>query len=564
METPRVAIDARGDVAVVWADRINPYHTTIQLSLGSAGGSFSAPVTITEAAGENQEPDVALGPEGRVIVVWQSEADSEHAAREQVMFSAGSVVDGGFSAPRAISGYEGGNGFMHPRVAIAGDGEALAVWAGLEGEIHYASSLSGAQGFSAPRSVANPAGSTMFAPSIAISPSGSALAAWTDYRHVYATTREAGGSFGPAQTLETAPCVFDGLNAAINEAGDGVLSWTATNGECDSGVTPTYVKAAYRPADHQFESAVTAATMRAWSEAGGVAVSPAGEVTVSALGEMLEPASAGSATALTRLGDGSYNAAQALTRDTSVEEPPVLAYDSAGNLYAAADTRAYEEGSGSPASAILANLAPATGSFAQESALVQSVHGELDSMPVLAVAGSQKAAMAWTTGIVNEHFRAEVATLAGEAPPSAPASSPGASEPDAAAETNTEPLGPAQVTGGSNPTGSQATTRQPGAATPPMRPASADARSPTPIKLLLGFPTGHALSVTGYVQRGSDALVRLVRDGRSVRAVRARITDGRFHAVFGTAALSPGRYRLEVNVKRGAHTLRTDRTVELR
>ncbi|HXP36139.1 MAG TPA: hypothetical protein VN817_00100, partial [Solirubrobacteraceae bacterium] len=168
---PKAAIDADGDVAVVWENHTSAYHTNIELSRKLAGGPFSAPLTIDEAPGQNRSPAIAIGPEGQVLVAWTSDADTEYEARELVMASTGSIAGGQFSAPEAISAYEGGHGFMHPRVAIAESGEAIAFWRGLDERTHYTERAPSDTHFAAPRAI-NGQGTLVF------SPNGTALAAW--------------------------------------------------------------------------------------------------------------------------------------------------------------------------------------------------------------------------------------------------------------------------------------------------------------------------------------------------------------------------------------------------
>lgn len=564
VEAPQAAVDERGDEAVVWEDRINPYHTKIEISLRPDGGSFASPVTVTEAPGENSTPSVALGPRGEALVAWSSEADTEHEARELIETSSGSVATGSFSPPTPVSGYEGGNGWMYPHVGIAADGEAVAVWAGLDGRLHYATRPAGSDGFGAPRSVTNPGGTTMFSPSIDISPGGSAVAAWTDYQHVYATVREAGGSFGAVQTVESAKCEFDGVHAAIDAAGVAVLEWPTTNDECDSGVAVTLM-AAYRPPGETFEAPVAAAAMGGWSWAGDPAVSPAGRVTISALGEMTRPASPGSLTALTRSADGSWGEPEAISRDDAVEEPPALAYDAAGNLYGGSDTRTYEEGSGEPISGIVGNIAPAGEGFAAESSLLQSVRGELDTAPVIAAAGSGQAVAAWATGVVGERFSAEVSSAlsrsdgAEAGPP--PASEEAGGEAGAPSASESAPDDGAQHGGAGDTTAAGVSVSvSPGASTT----TASTGTAPTAGKPGDGpVSPARGLAVTGPADGARWIVVRLLRAGHLLTTARARISHGRYRAILEIGSLRHGRYRLEVLMGRGTHERRAYRWIEL-
>jgi hypothetical protein len=523
VEAPRVAIDERGDVAVVWVDRTNEYHTTVQLSVKYAGGSLSPPITITEAAGENTEPVVALGPEGQVIVVWQSEASSGNLARELLMFSSGSITGGGFSPPQAISDYEGGNGSMYPDVAIDEHGEALAVWVGLgDGGIHYATRAPGADGFSVPGTVTNP-GSAMSSPSIAIAQNGAALAAWMDDQHVYAAVREAGDAFGGAQTVEQAPCLRPGVNTAINEGGKAVVSWTADNPKCEGGTEG--VRASYHAPGQPFEAPGREAKMLAL--AGGVAVSPKGKVTLSGPGTTATPYSLITAT---RMADGSYGSPEAFSE---AGEEPVVAYDTAGNLYAATDTRAWE-GNENPDSGIIGNVALAQGGFDPESSWLQTVRGELDLAPVIAAAGNGQAVVVWATGLVGQSFRAELSTLLPES------LSPSVPNPAATPESP----GPApEVSEGaphmsSAPMPSTAATAQQGA-------------SPTIEKLDVTATGRRLLAVSGRARNASLVLVRLLQHGHVLRSVQARLDGGRFRVVLSVAGLPRGRYRIEILLRSG-------------
>jgi hypothetical protein len=524
VEAPRVAIDERGDVAVVWVDRADGYHTTVQLSVKSTGGSFSPPVTITEAAGENTEPVVALGPEGQVIVVWQSEANSGNLARELLMFSSGSIAGGAFSPPQAISGYEGGNGSMYPDVAIDEHGEALAVWVGLgDGGIHYATRAPGADGFSVPGTVTNP-GSAMNSPSIAIAQNGAALAAWMDDQHVYAAAREAGDAFGGAQTIEQAPCLRPGVNTAIDEGGEAVVSWTADNPKCEGGTEG--VRASYHAPGQPFETPGREAKMLAL--AGGVAVSPKGKVTLSGPGTAVTPYSL---ITVTRTADGSYGSPEAFSE---AGEEPVLAYDTAGNLYAATDTRVWE-GNETPDSGIVGNVAPAQGGFGPESSWLQTVRGELDLAPVIAAAGNGHAAVVWATGLVGQSFRAELSTLLPESlssgvpspggTPESPGPAPGAFE-EGAPHTSSAPI--------------------PSTAATAQREAS-----PTIEKLDVTATGRRLLAVSGRARNASLVVVRLLQHGHILRSAHARLDGGRFRAVLSVTGLARGRYRIEILLRSG-------------
>jgi hypothetical protein len=526
-EEPQAAIDAHGDLAVVWENRTSDYHTTIQLSRKLAGGSFSTPVTITEAPGENISPAVAVGPEGQVVVVWTSDADTEYEARELVMASTGSIAGGQFSAPEAISNYEGGNGFMYPRAAITDSGEALAIWRGLDERIHYTERPPNGAHFAQPETIGRQ-GKLVF------SPDGTALAVWAEGEglaaHLLAAVKQPGLPFTPAESIEATGC--GELHAAINDAGDAVVDWTTTK-ECDSGAEPVLLQAAYRPAGGHFGAPVDAAEMGGWAQVGGVAVSPDGRVVLSAKGWMTKPAYPGYVTALTRLPDGSYGAPETISNQELLEDPPVLAFDAEGNLYAAAVTRDYW---GELESGILANVAPAAGPFAAESQWLQTLHQEYESPPSLVAAGEGQAAAVWLAGPVGDE-RVELATLAlAEAtPPQGPP--PGGSA-------------PANPSGGADPVSGGAAAWPEG--TPAQVPPPAGSAAANPSGGVAGSVSGRAaaqhrrLTVTGRAGGARSILVRLIHGRQVVQSCKARLSKGSFRALLSLDRLRPGDYRIEI------------------
>lgn len=179
--------------------------------------------------------------------------------------------------------------------------------------------------------------------------------------------RPAGGTFGAVQTLQSS-CATGVPYDAISGNGAAVVDWTDTNSTCDSGVAPTLIKAAYRPTGGSFGTAVTVADMGAGAGAGDAAVSPSGTATVATLGNMTSSASTAAATALPRLSDGSWGEPQAISYDTAINDPPVLAYDPTGT------------------------------------------YGQVGDSPTLATAGSGSAIAVWATGVLSSYCAAQAST----------------------------------------------------------------------------------------------------------------------------------------------------------
>jgi hypothetical protein len=563
-EDAKVAIDDRGDVAVVWRQIIDSYNSAIWLSVKQAGGSFSAPVEVSNKAGQNQAPEVALGPEGHLVVVWVSEEDAGSLYEERVMFSSGSVAGVGLSEPQAIT-HEGGNGGgRNIKVAIDEHGETLAIWEGLvDDHMHYATRAAGAASFSAPATVTNP-GQSLGGPGIAIASNGSAVVAWTgwveketngkSWQGAFAAVREAGGAFGPAQTLEVEPCLYpDYVDDAINDAGQAVVSWTANQLECESVLTAG-LRASYRDPGYSFQAPATIPP-QTLTLAGGDAVDPDGTVTVSGDG----PDQSDSLVALKRMPDGSYGDREVIAQGQPFEDPPILATDAAGSLYAVTYTRTWvpgpppETGDDVADSGIIGNIAPAGEGFATEDSWLQTVDGELDLMPSLATAGDGQAAVVWTTGLVNRRFRAEVSMREDTTLTPFPPATPEGTTPPPTLDPTQAPTSAGQTSAPSAPPATSSPTRIAQSSVLGATEKAAGTKSRRPQLVVRGRVGEHATAV----------VVRLLRGANVLRTAHAHVGAGHFRALLSVVGLPRGRYRMQILLRRGGRELSEQRWISL-
>jgi hypothetical protein len=427
----------------------------------------------------------------------------------------------------------------------------------------YATRAPGAQSFSAPVAVTNP-GNSLDRPSIAIASDGSAVVAWTgwvekntngkSWEGAFAAVREAGGAFAPTQTLEEAPCLYpDYIHDAINDAGQAVVSWTANQPECESVLTAG-VRASYRDPARPFQAPVPI-TPQTLTLAGGDAVAPDGTVTVSGDG----PNQSDSLVAVRRMRDGSYGDREVIGEGQPFENPPALAVDAAGNLYAATDTRTWvsgpppETGDDVPDSGIVANIALAGDGFAAQDSWLQTADGELNSMPSVATAGDGQAVVIWTTGLVSRRSRAEISLLQPEGPSPTPPPTP-------EGDTPPPPLELVQATISAGQTSSSPLT---GLTASPITTAQSSVRG------TIQKATGAARRPSQIVVRGrvrkhdSDVVVRLLRGKEVLRTVHAHIAGGHFHALVSAVGLPRGRYRIQIQMRRGRHRVVKQRWISV-
>jgi hypothetical protein len=244
----RVAVNAAGEVAVAWVQKdpdsaLDPDQFFVEASVRPAGGSFSVPAVVSPSPltpGDGATgPGVALDGAGDVFVVWEYFDGTDHLVQAAV-----GSPGGGFAPPLSLS--PGGTDAFSPQVAADAGGDATAVWTQSDGAdfIVQASTRPAGGSFSAPGGLSE-AGVDALAPEIAMTPSGAATVAWTlssgSETLLQAVARAAGGSFSPLEDVSTPgeSALFPDL--AMNAGGDAAIAWSGSVGGED------VVRASIRP-----------------------------------------------------------------------------------------------------------------------------------------------------------------------------------------------------------------------------------------------------------------------------------------------------------------------------
>jgi hypothetical protein len=177
--SPLVAAGPEGNVTVVWLlEREEGWHSVVQSATVSAGGSWSAPVTLSPPRKAARSPQIALDPQGGATAVWEEE---HNGAVESATRSSGGI----WSAPVTLSAT--GVRANWPQVAVDPQGNATAVWAGRASNgrrtriqsrrIQTATRPAGGT-WSAPVSISEPGHRLVQDPQIAVDPQGEATAIW--------------------------------------------------------------------------------------------------------------------------------------------------------------------------------------------------------------------------------------------------------------------------------------------------------------------------------------------------------------------------------------------------
>ncbi len=229
-DSPRVAIDAAGDVTAVWdyKELAGP-RSVVQTATRPAGGSFSAPITLSDTSQDASSSSVAMDSAGDAIAVWTRSNGTNFIVQES-----SSPPGGAFAAPVDLSAT--GENAATPEVAMTPAGAATVVWARPDPSGYWivqASSGSPGGGFAAPLDL-SATGQDASDPMVAVNAAGAAAVAWKRSNGsndiVQATTRPSGGGFSPPIDLSAAgqDAVFP--DVAMDGVGDATAVWRRSNG----------------------------------------------------------------------------------------------------------------------------------------------------------------------------------------------------------------------------------------------------------------------------------------------------------------------------------------------
>lgn len=219
---PSVALGDGGAAAVIWAT-VN----TVQAVERPLGGSWTEPADV--ATGQaSYSPAIAVAPDGEVVALWRK------AGGEGALVEVASETAGVWSPPQYV-----GAGFFYsgpPQIAIDADGEAVALWERSEAGVMSVLTASRSHGgaFTTPLELSHPGATVSFAPRLAISPAGQATAVWLTGQSaasvVTAAVRPVGGGWGMPTDLTAPGSYANAPVVAADAGGDAVAVWESGNG----------------------------------------------------------------------------------------------------------------------------------------------------------------------------------------------------------------------------------------------------------------------------------------------------------------------------------------------
>jgi hypothetical protein len=251
---PVLAVDGLGDVVTAWSSTTGSgSNHVVQAATLPVGGTWQTPVEISEAGSDAGSPDVALDPAGAAVVTWSAATSAVLGSKSAVVQAAVRPAGGAWQAPVDISeaGQEVDNPQLEPKVALDPKGNAIAVWEGLDGEnqvIQSAVRTAESGDWQAP---VNLSASEMQAndAQVAVDSRGNAVSIWEldssgNHAIIQAAGYDAGPLIGGLEVPSTGtvgqPVSFSASPLAIWSA-LGETSWSFGDNSSASGTNVTHV-----------------------------------------------------------------------------------------------------------------------------------------------------------------------------------------------------------------------------------------------------------------------------------------------------------------------------------
>src|SRR5215470_4026660 len=167
---PSIAGDDKGGLHVAYeapgkgATTADIYYT----SSTDGGKTWSAAAAVASTPGASEDPAIAVGKDGSVVVVW---TDTSSGDQKPDIYAARSADKGKtWSAPVDVSNTPGIS--SAPDVKVAPNGDTYVIWidtsAGSDSpDVYFASSVDGGKTFSKPTDISNTPGKSL-TPAIAL------------------------------------------------------------------------------------------------------------------------------------------------------------------------------------------------------------------------------------------------------------------------------------------------------------------------------------------------------------------------------------------------------------
>jgi len=215
----RIAVADNGHAFAVWREYSGIYYT-IQVAQRAVGGSWSAPYLLNSSNGDGVTPDVAVAPNGKVVVSWRQLVDAKY----QLQISRPALYGTWTLEPVSPANESASDA----SVGIDNAGVVYAAWRSGAGLLRKATAP-----VEAPADVDIVSFNDPEAVGLAVTPAGRATLVWGEasgeltklQSRQWTTTAETAN-----QTIDTDDLTGD-IDVAVNRSGLTAASYTVKNGD---------------------------------------------------------------------------------------------------------------------------------------------------------------------------------------------------------------------------------------------------------------------------------------------------------------------------------------------
>lgn len=215
---PRVAVDGRGNVIVVWHQFGPP--TSVWAARYDVVTGWEAARVLNDLGSEASSPRIVIDVEGNAMVAWR-----QLVGTRGEIWSARYDASRGWDAPARIE-TDVTRSATNPELAMDGAGNVFAVWLQSDGTLSgvRAARFDVAGGWSAPTGIDAAGTGSVAGASVAADAGGNAVAVWREGNAVHANRFVAGAGWTVAERLSSTAGAAE-FHLAMNPAGNATLVW---------------------------------------------------------------------------------------------------------------------------------------------------------------------------------------------------------------------------------------------------------------------------------------------------------------------------------------------------
>lgn len=229
--SPQIGIDGDGNVIVVWEHRLT--QSVIYANRFTVGSGWGTAQRIAYGPGVPLHIQIAVAPQGHAMAMWHW--DGGAGGRTERIYSVRYAPASGWETSQQIEATAGDGYVQDLQMAIDDMGNTVAVWTQVNDGVGsiYANRYVPASGWGSRQPIESgtgPAG----APRIAVDGNGHAIAVWQQYDgasgSIYANRLSPEDGWASAQLIQSASGTASAPQINIDRGGNGIVVWAQHDG----------------------------------------------------------------------------------------------------------------------------------------------------------------------------------------------------------------------------------------------------------------------------------------------------------------------------------------------